>query len=37
VPLRAALASVFVNTVGSAIAEASLFGAVLPIAGSRVH
>jgi undecaprenyl-diphosphatase len=37
VPLRAALASVFVNTAGSAIAEASLFVAVLPIAGSRVH
>ncbi|MEY2402644.1 MAG: glycosyltransferase 2 family protein, partial [Acidimicrobiaceae bacterium] len=36
VPLRSALASVFVSTVGSAVAEVGLFLTALPIAGSSL-
>jgi uncharacterized membrane protein YbhN (UPF0104 family) len=36
VPLPAALASLFVNTAGSAVAEVVLFVAVLPVAGSTI-
>ena len=36
VPMSAALASLFVNTAGSAIAEVGLFLTVLPLAGSQL-
>jgi uncharacterized membrane protein YbhN (UPF0104 family) len=36
VPLPAALASLFLNTAGSAVAEVVLFVAVLPVAGSTI-
>jgi glycosyltransferase 2 family protein len=37
VGVAAALASLFMNTAGSALAQALLFVAVLPVAGPRIH